>query len=269
MSWEYGQLATEVYELDKPVGRRFPGLDYYARQLAGITGRILEPACGTGRVLIPLLEAGLTVEGVDTSPQMLARCRQHCADRGLDPVLHEADMTAVAETEAYQAIIIPAGSIMLLDGQDAAPRALAAFRAALVPGGRLILDIDVPSRSDGPAITSARYWQRDPYLWTLQVMHTSYDPVANQVTSLLRYEKWRDGGLEATELQRFRLQYWTLPEFGRMLAGAGFTDVTVTADYRDGRPPGPRDDVWTFQAVRPGHPAGLCWKRSAGAEEPP
>jgi SAM-dependent methyltransferase len=269
VSWEYGQLATEVYELDKPVGRSFPGLDYYARQLAGTTGRILEPACGTGRVLVPLLEAGLAVEGVDTSPQMLARCRQHCAERGLDPVLHEADMTAVAETEAYQAIIIPAGSIMLLDGQDAAPRALAAFRAALVPGGRLILDVDVPSRSAGPAITSASYWQRDPYLWTMQVMHTSYDPVANQETSLLRYEKWRDGGLEATELQRFRLQYWTLPEFGRMLAGAGFTDVTVTADYRDGRPPGPRDDVWTFQAVRPGHPAGLCWRHSAGAEEPP
>lgn len=143
MSWEYGQLATEVYELDKPVGRSFPGLDYYARQVAGITGRILEPACGTGRVLVPLLEAGLAVEGLDTSPQ---------------------------------AVIIPAGSIMLLDGQDAAPRALAAFRAALVPGGRLILDVDVPGRPDGPAITSARYWQRDPYLWTLQVMHTSYDP---------------------------------------------------------------------------------------------
>ena len=269
MSWGYGQLATEVYELDKPVGRSFPGLDYYARQLAGITGRILEPACGTGRVLVPLLEAGLAVEGLDTSPQMLALCRQHCADRGLDPVLREADMTTVAEPDAYQAVIIPAGSIMLLDGQDAAPRTLAAFRAALVPGGRLILDLDVPSRPDGPAITSARYWQRDPYLWTLQAMHTSYDPVVNQVTSLLRYEKWRDGGLVATELQRFRLQYWTLPEFGRMLTDAGFTDVTVTADYRDGRPPGPRDQVWTFYAVRPRGLAGLCWKSSAVAEEPP
>ena len=53
-------------------------------------------------------------------------------------------------------------------------------------------------------------------------MHTSYDPVTNQETSLLRYEKWRDGGLVATGLQRFRLQYWTLPEFGRMLTDAGF-----------------------------------------------
>jgi hypothetical protein len=61
-------------------------------------------------------------------------------------------------------------------------------------------------------------------------MRTVYDPVANQTTSFLRYEKWRDGGLIATELQRFRLQYWSLTEFERLLADAGFTDINVTAD---------------------------------------
>jgi SAM-dependent methyltransferase len=75
---------------------------------ATFSGRILEPATGTGRVLIPLLEAGFTVEGLDISPDMLAVCRRHCRDRGLDPVLREADMTSVAEPGAYQAIIIPA-----------------------------------------------------------------------------------------------------------------------------------------------------------------
>jgi SAM-dependent methyltransferase len=100
VSWDYGRLATEVYELDKPVGRSFGALEYYARQLAGVTGRILEPATGTGRVLIPLLEAGFAVEGLDTSPEMLAVCRQHCRDRGLDPVLREADMTALVQPGA-------------------------------------------------------------------------------------------------------------------------------------------------------------------------
>ena len=127
MSWDYGRLVAEVYELDKPVGSSFRGLKYYTRQLAGVTGRILEPATGTGRVLIPLLEAGFTVEGLDSSPDMLAVCRQHCRDRGLDPVLREADMTGFAEPAAYQAIIIAAASIMLLDGRDEAPQALAAF----------------------------------------------------------------------------------------------------------------------------------------------
>ena len=61
----------------------------------------------------------------------------------------------------------------------------------------------------------------------------------------------RDGRLVATELQRFRLQYWSLPEFGRLLTDAGFTDISVTADYRDDRPPRPDSQTWTFHAVRP------------------
>jgi SAM-dependent methyltransferase len=214
-----------------------------------VTGRILEPATGTGRVLVPLLEAGFAVEGLDVSPDMLAVCRQHCQDRGLDPVLREADMTTFAEPGAYQAIIVPAGSIMLLDGRDAVPRALAAFRESLSSGGRLILDVGVPELITGPA--PMRYWERDPYLWTLQDMRTVYDPVANQTTSLLRYEKWRDGGLIDTELQRFRLQYWSLTEFERLLADAGFTDISVTADYRDDHRPRPDSEVWTFHAIRP------------------
>jgi hypothetical protein len=149
VSWEYGRLVAEVYELDKPVGSSFPGLEYYTRQLAGVTGRILEPATGTGRVLVPLLEAGFTVEGLDSSPDMLAVCREHCRDRGLDPVLREADMTVFAEPAAYQAII------------------------------------------------------------------------------------------------------WSLPEFGHLLTGAGFTGISVTANYHDGRQPGPDSRVWTFHAVRP------------------
>jgi hypothetical protein len=75
VSWDYGRLVAEVYELDKPVGSSFPGLRYYTRQLAGVTGRILEPATGTGRVLVPLLEAGFAVEGLDVSADMLAVCR--------------------------------------------------------------------------------------------------------------------------------------------------------------------------------------------------
>ena len=225
-------------------------MDYYARQLAGVTGRILEPATGTGRVLIPLLEAGFEVEGLDTSPDMLAVCRQHCQDRGLDPVLREADMTTFAQPGRYQVVIIPAGSFALLDGRDAAELALAAFWESLVPGGRLIVDVDPPSLITGPE--PVRYWRRDPYLWTLQVMHAEYDPAANQTTRLLRYEKWRDGGLVTAELEPFRLQHWSLPEFRQLLASAGFTSISVTADYQDDRPPGPGSDRWTFHAVRPG-----------------
>lgn len=70
-------------------------------------------------------------------------------------------------------------------------------------------------------------------------------------TSFLRYEKWRDGGLVATELQRFRLQSWSMTEFRRLLDDAGLVDISVTADYREDRQPGPHSQTWTFHAVRP------------------
>src|SRR6266704_2929533 len=86
----------------------------------------------TGRVNLP----GLAVLH---SPARRGYRAHPGADRRDGPVLREADMTAFAEPGAYQAIIIPAGSIMLLDGRAAVPRALAAFRESLSPGGRLIL----------------------------------------------------------------------------------------------------------------------------------
>jgi SAM-dependent methyltransferase len=249
LSWDYGTLATEVYDLDKPIGSSFGDVEYYRRHLTGITGRILEPATGTGRILIPLLEAGLDVEGVDTSPEMLAVCRKHCLDRGLDPVLREADMTTFVQPGAYQAVIIPTGSITLLDGRAATQQALAAFHQSLVPGGKLIVDIPAPRLVTdlGPM----RYWRRDPFLWTLQTMHVEYDPAANQKTRFLRYEKWHDGALVSTELQPFRLQHWSVAEFTQLLTQTGFAEITVTADYHDDHQPDADSDDWTFHATRP------------------
>jgi len=41
--------------------------------------RILEPFCGTGRILIPLANAGHTIVGMDKSPNMLKRCKEKIA----------------------------------------------------------------------------------------------------------------------------------------------------------------------------------------------
>ena len=207
MSWEYGALATEVYDLDKPIGRSFGDVEYYMCLLAKVSGPILEPATGTGRILIPLLEAGHEVDGLDSSAEMLAICRRHCRDRGLDPVLREADMTIFVHLAAYEAVIIPAGSIALLNGRKATLQALTCFRDSLIPGGRLFVDVPVPR--PGAEHEPMRYWRRDSHLWTLQTMHTEHDPAANQTTRLLRYDKWQDGTLRTTELQMFRFSTGT------------------------------------------------------------
>ena len=268
MNLEYGTLAAEVYELDKPVGRPCMDVEYYTHQLADVRGPILEPGAGTGRILIPLLEAGHEVEGLDNSPQMLALCRQHCRDRGLDPVLRQADMTIFVHLAAYQAVIIPAGSITLLDGRKATLQALACFRDSLVPGGRLLVDVPVPRPPAGPE--PMRHWRRGCYTWTLQTMHTEYDPAANRTTHFVRYDKWQDGILCLSELQTFRLQHWTSGEFVELLTEAGFTGIRATADYNSTRTPGPAHSVWTFHSTVPPAGAGRAGERRrlpAGSRE--
>ncbi|HVD03440.1 MAG TPA: hypothetical protein VNF75_04820 [Candidatus Dormibacteraeota bacterium] len=46
MSLGYGALCSEVCDLDKPIGKHFDDVEYYRCLLAGINGRILEPAVG-------------------------------------------------------------------------------------------------------------------------------------------------------------------------------------------------------------------------------
>jgi hypothetical protein len=68
--------------------------------------------------------------------------------------------------------------------------------------------------------------------------------------SHLRYEKWRDGELLQTEMQRFPLRWYGLEEFELILKSLGFTDVVVSADYEYGKRPTRADQTFTFEARR-------------------
>ncbi|MDH2903483.1 MAG: class I SAM-dependent methyltransferase [Actinomycetota bacterium] len=216
-------------------------------QLSYISRRILEPAVGSGRILIPLMQAGHVVDGTDTSPTMLETCRSNCEMHGIDAVLIEADMSTYVNEDAYEAVIVPTGSLMLLDGLDATHDALVSFRRCLKPGGRLIVDIAAPELI--PEIGSMRSWRVDDDLWTLTTDHLESDSSKNQTTRWLRYEKWHDGQLMSSELQLFRLQWWSVGEFSRVVREAGFSNVEVHADYQIGKSPGPESDIWTFTAI--------------------
>lgn len=244
----HSTLIAEVYDLDKPIGARYKDVDYYLQVLAEIRGPILELACGTGRFLVPLREMGCEIDGLDHSPEMLAVCRRHCDERGLDPVLYEADMAPFEVEKVYDVIVIASGAIKELDGREGALQALECCREALAPGGRLIVDLVPPRLVSEPG--PMRHWRRDRYLWTLHTVQLDYDASANRTTEFIRYEKWRDGSLLAAEMHQFCMQHWNLQEFDQLLLEAGFTDVRVLADYEDGKLPGPADEDWTFHATR-------------------
>ncbi len=51
----YSKLSSEVYNLDKYIGRSFGDVEFYQARLEGCKGPILEPGVGTGRISSPFL----------------------------------------------------------------------------------------------------------------------------------------------------------------------------------------------------------------------
>lgn len=253
MNNAYGTLASHVYNLDKYIGRSFGDVEHYRDRLQDCKGAILEPAVGNGRMLIPLLEAGLQIEGFDASEDMLRHCRRECEARSLTPKLTRQTFESFAYDERFEAIIVPAGSLQLITDRSAAMCTLERFVDHLAPNGRLIVDLD-PIDSFLGESRSIRKWQAEDGDWlTLTADRIETDFVAQTTVSHLRYDRWTKGRLTASELELFSLRWWGVEEFASALRETGLVDIVVSGNYEHRRPPRKGDQNITFEARRPGH----------------
>ena len=110
--------------------------------------RVLDLGCGDGRVLVPLVEAGHHVVGVDRDASVLDTIGAATDPAGT--TLVEADFTRPGATAAlaadhgpFDAILCLGNTFCLIHDTDAAVDLLAAWRAALAPGGAIVID-DIP-----------------------------------------------------------------------------------------------------------------------------
>lgn len=138
----YAQLCTEFYDIDKKFADQ-EEINFYT-QFIKKTDLILEPMCGSGRLLIPLMQQGYNIHGVDNSPSMLKSCRERAAALGLQPTLFEQAIEKMSLPQQYDIILIPFGSFQLLYPRSEAMNVLQIFKKHLKPGGKLILDLYVP-----------------------------------------------------------------------------------------------------------------------------
>jgi SAM-dependent methyltransferase len=103
----------------------------------------IELARGTGRVTIPVAQAGADVVGLDRSPAMLAVARRK--SQGIDNIRWiEGDMSDFDLGQRFGLVMVPFRSFLLLLTVAEQKSCLRAIRAHLVDGGRLALNIFNP-----------------------------------------------------------------------------------------------------------------------------
>ncbi|WJV47448.1 daptide-type RiPP biosynthesis methyltransferase [Streptomyces flavofungini] len=126
--------------------------------LRGVPGPVLELACGSGRLTLPLLAAGHQVTGVDTSGSLLAQLRDRLSEPAAQRLarrltLVEADMCALDLPERFGAALLGTTTIGLVP-PAARPDFFRTVRAHLAPGGLFVLSAHTPSaeHADQPTV---------------------------------------------------------------------------------------------------------------------
>ena len=229
-------------------------VDFYRALALDAGGPVLELALGTGRLAIPIAQAGVQVVGLDHSAKMLAIAREKATSLGLDLELHHADMRAFQLGRRFGLVYCPARAFLhLLEPKDQIA-CLQTVHHHLQPGGRFAVSFFVPSipfiaRHLGamPAWERKKAFEDPRTGHRFVVSHSLFDELYPQrITAHHRYDELDEGGrMVGTEYKTYTL-CWIWPrEFEHLLARCGFDVEALYGDF-DGTPFGPdsREQVW-------------------------
>lgn len=257
-TWHYGVVARYWAEFNTDG----PEIDYFRQFIANGGEPALDAGCGTGRLLIPWRQAGLDVDGVDVSPDMVALCRERAEREGLSPALYTQPLHELDLPRRYRTIIV-CGALGVGSTRGRDELALRRLHDHLEDGGTLALDNEVPYAS--PRFW--RYWGKDgrdelPSAWrsstTTAADGTEYelgsrvvelDPLAQSASLEMKAAMRRDGDVVADEQHRIDLMFYFADELVYMLERAGFVDVDVRGGYDDAEPT-PDHEFLVFVAKR-------------------
>jgi SAM-dependent methyltransferase len=248
-TWHYGLVARWWAEFNVASPTE---LAYYRAIVERYGEPALDLGCGTGRILLPLLRAGLDIDGCDVSPDMLALCRKQAAREGLDPRLYAQASHELELPRQYRTIYI-CDSFGIVGTGDSVRRCY----QHLAPGGALVFNLSLPYKN----ADNWRYWLPEersklPEAWPetgtrrrtasgdeieLRSRLVNFDPLEQRVTTQMRATLWREGVAVADEEYTLRQHLYFRNELVALLAKAGFEDVAMYG--ADGEAPATADDL--------------------------
>jgi len=230
------------------------GLDFYIGLAKAARGPVLDVGCGTGRILLPCLQAGVDIEGLDLFAGMLDRLREKATALELNPTLHQADMADFRVPRRFALIIIPFNAFVHNLTTNAQLACLRACREHLQQGGMLALDLSFPglpwigSASGTRALEAEMPHPRDAGL-SLRAWDTRTFDRINQIQhSFGEIEMLdADGKIVATHPSKTTMRWTYKPEMELLLSAAGFARWQILGDF-DGRPLEKETDLMLVQA---------------------
>jgi ubiquinone/menaquinone biosynthesis C-methylase UbiE len=230
----YASIA-EFYDLEHD--EFTDDVDFMLQFVESIGDPVLELACGTGRIAVPIAAAGYRVRGSDISSPMLDRARARALNQQVDVQWHLAALEDAHTIPGgpFGVVIMALGALNHLPTQEEQIAALASARRALDPRGALLLDVLHPSPHRLTALDGSNtldgYWPTDNG-GTVQRFssHTVY-PASQTIDTQIWYDETAPSGTLQRHLLRMTQRYCPPGELLLMLREAGFEDAIMYGSY--------------------------------------
>ena len=223
----YGNLCTEMYEIlhDKAPQDE---LDFYL-SYAEKNKKILEIMCGSGRVLVPFLEYGYNIRGVDVSVKMLEKLKLKAPEADVE----YADIAEYTTNEQFDYIFISSGSVSLFTDMNLCQKILKKIKGLLAPAGKFVFAVDT---------IAAKCLDNDDYEMSVSVkMKNGFDLVLKtknyfDVQQQIQfspgiYELYDRDKLLKSEHMDFQTHLYKFGEMENYLREAGFTEIKTYSSF--------------------------------------
>jgi ubiquinone/menaquinone biosynthesis C-methylase UbiE len=232
-------------------------VSFYVDEAGKVRGKVLELMCGTGRISVPLLEAGVDLTCVDVSEGMLARLEERLRARKLEARVVRVDIRYLdLPEEEFELALIPFHSFSELVSPRDQELALRAIYACLKKGGHLICPLHNPAirarSADGALRLNGSFPTADGGLLVVSGFET-LDEDSGVVDRVQLYEFFdASNKLRAKRVLPMRFALIDRAGFAELADAAGFVPVALYGDYERGEYlEGSPYMIWVLEKVRP------------------
>lgn len=226
MNDDYVNFYSDAQRYDLVMGAYASGdlLNFYRRQVAHYGEPVLELACGSGRLTIPLANGGVNITGMDISEAMLNLAKLKASKSRVNIRFIQGDMSSFDLGEKFKFILIPAQSLSHLHTRAEIENCFASVRRHLAGAGRFLIELFNSSVRLLARETDRRYpvdQYEDPQ-GGFQVFVT--EEVRYDAASQVNHIRWffRDEGSNKETVLSFEMRQFFPQEIDALLGYNGF-----------------------------------------------
>jgi SAM-dependent methyltransferase len=212
-------------------------IEFFVDHTKNVSGEVLELMSGTGRVSIPLIEAGVRLTCVDISAELNAIFKKKLQQLGLQAEVFQMDVCELDLEKQFEMVIIPFSSFAHITKPADQRKALESIWQHLKPGGTFICTLGNPEvrkkAIDGQLHLFRTYPLPDIGGKLLLWIRENFSPKDEKVVEAQQfYEEYDAGGnLIKERLLELSFRLSEREEFGELISEIGFRVQALYGGY--------------------------------------